>query len=307
MQLPFGPVHLVEPDWLILGVLSFLAYSNVPVLVILPLIFFMVPYLALLCIAFCYGRGIFAVAVLFLAPLAFYPHKSLYFAAAALLVLYALCYYGLRLQLKSFPWESNWWKLEPIEWLRKQSAAYISRTWPFSVLVHKFEFELPVGVAFIISLLLTWWLHILTWLIEEPIPFGLIGVAVFILGLVRLLAYVCGYMPPISILGRIRTGRLIIPGYDKVFLAPVIVIVTGMCLPAILGYLGVGYWLSSELTVFLVLFEAMALPPKLKDWRLTAPCRIVRIQQVDTRTKTDITDGHSVARMISPRLRASKH
>jgi len=39
--------------------------------------------------------------------------------------------------------------------------------------------------------------------------------------LVRAATYCATYWPPISLLGRLATGRLIIPGYDKVFIAPI--------------------------------------------------------------------------------------
>ena len=55
---------------------------------------------------------------------------------------------------------------------------------------------------------------------------------------VHRLPYFPGHVPPISLWGRIRTGRLIIPGYDRVFLPPMLALVIGVGLPGGVAYAG---------------------------------------------------------------------
>src|SRR5262249_12037823 len=96
----------------------------------------------------------------------------------------------------------------------------------------------------------------------------------------RLSLYLSGYLPPISIWGRLTTGRWIIPGYDKVFVAPLLAV-------------GLAAWMSTEILnrnldprvyvpmvtfVFLAIFLGMG--PSLKAWRLTGNHRIVEGKQV---------------------------
>jgi hypothetical protein len=94
--------------------------------------------------------------------------------------------------------------------------------------------------------------------------------------LIRLLAYIGPYRPPISFWGRILTGRWIIPGYDYVFLAPLCTL-----LVALLGWraallAGPDHWgiVVYPLATAAVLIVALNMSPSLGQWSLTGHHRI---------------------------------
>jgi hypothetical protein len=75
---------------------------------------------------------------------------------------------------------------------------------------------------------------------HEPLGFGMVwfavGAAGGVLGLIRLAIYEIGHAPPISLWGRLWTGRWIVPGYDSILLTPVAVGALGaVCRPRCSG------------------------------------------------------------------------
>jgi hypothetical protein len=65
------------------------------------------------------------------------------------------------------------------------------------------------------------------------------GLIALVSVLVRLFVYVSECRPPISLLGRVATRRLIIPRYDRVFVAPILTIFTAFILPYAILRLGI--------------------------------------------------------------------
>lgn len=87
----------------------------------------------------------------------------------------------------------------------------------------------------------------------------------------RVVAYVDACRPPISILGRIFTGRLIIPSYDRAFVAPICALLglfAGMMSIVVIGMAAV------PLTVMFVIGSLLLTEPAYRDWILTSNCRI---------------------------------
>jgi len=85
----------------------------------------------------------------------------------------------------------------------------------------------------LIGLLAGWYLFASESLLTNPADRVLMVKMVFaivVLGFsfVRFLVYRDGYAPPISLWGRIRTFRWIVPGYDQVFLAPLCTLLVGI-------------------------------------------------------------------------------
>jgi hypothetical protein len=87
--------------------------------------------------------------------------------------------------------------------------------------------------------------------------------------------YMYTHLPPISLLGRLATGRLIIPRYDVIFVAPLLAMVASpaglfafqeVWLP---GYAGSA--IGAGLAVGILLTAG----PDRVRWQLTAPCRLV--------------------------------
>ena len=285
--LPLGPVHLVWGDLAILMVLILMAHFNTPFAPFMmtgPVIIFLSVYLIIHWLTLGTQRVRIVVVSLFLAPFAIYPFKNPYVAVPILTGLYVLCYIGLQSFLRDFPWNTKYWKADLVQELRKQAIRLRVIGWPFRFLNIYEAPGISVRAAVLLSLLLTWWLHVIRWTVDKPYHLALVGLFACVAALVRTGVYAGTCWPPISFLGRIWTGRLIIPQYDKVFLAPLCVLLAGTLLPSVLVRIGMSSVWSFELSFFAVLFLALSLPPKLRDWRLTGAYRIpANIQSTQTR------------------------
>src|SRR5205823_7462894 len=86
----------------------------------------------------------------------------------------------------------------------------------------------------------------------------------FVCACLRLAVYCLTRWPPLGCFGRISTGRLIIPGYDKVFIAPIIIVFIGCQLPNMLVGLGVPLSIEVCLTFSATLLASFGLPPTLE-------------------------------------------
>jgi hypothetical protein len=285
--LPRGPVHLIWADLITLVPLTILAYSNFSIAVLVPLIVFLSVYLVMICITFMADRASLVVLCFFLVPFTFYPFANRYFAVLVLILLYIICRVGLHQFLRGFPWNTRYWKADPVKELREQAIRQHMIGWPFEYLNVYRTSKISISGAFILSLLLTWWLHVTQWFFIDPRLVKFFFIFVLNVALFRALAYGGIQRPPISLLGRIFTGRLIIPRYDKIFVAPICILLAGIALP--LGLLKMDYrgaWIF-ELSFFLIFFFAFSLPPSLREWRLTGAHRISRhVQKIQPRPVT---------------------
>jgi hypothetical protein len=301
--LPQGPVHLIWVDLIVLSALAFLAYINVPFLAPIPVIAFLVVYLILLCITFEYEQIGFTLICLFLWPFAVYPLQNQYIAVVVLVALYVLCYCGLQQYLKAFPWNTKYWKSDPVKDLRKQAVRRGVIGWPYRILniYETIEMPLPVGLA--VSLLLTWWLHVFRWMANISSAHGLFICFILWTAMGRAGIYAGIYRPPINLWGRIFTFRWIIPKYDKVFVAPICILLVGILTPLALNSVGIKPLWGVELSFFLTLFLAFSLPPKLKQWRLTGPYRISKMAQTPSRTKPPDQSSERMAEFFSAKFK----
>jgi hypothetical protein len=279
--LPRGPIHLIWADLITLVPLTILAYSNFSIAALVPLIVFLSVYLIMMCITFVADRAFLVILCLFLAPFTIYPFANRYFAVLVLSILYIICWVGLRQFLRAFPWNTKYWKADMVKELREQAIGQRVIGWPFRYLNVYGTYEISVSGAFILSLLLTWWLHVIQWVFDDSnffFFFSLILMPIYVL-FFRVVIYAGIYRPPISLLGRIFTGRLIIPRYDMIFIAPVYILLAGTLLPFNLGLLGVNLTWIIEISFFMIFFLALSLPPSLREWRLTGAHRISRLFQ----------------------------
>jgi len=301
--LPQGPVHLIWVDLAILAVLTLLAYSNIPHLAPVPAVAFLIVYLVMIFFTFQAEQIIFIVLLPFLAPLVFYPFANLYVAILALIFLYFLCYAGFHCFLKEFPWNTRYWSIDAVKEFRKKAIEQLG--WPFKFLKTYDDTHMSYFGAFLFSLLLTWWLHVIRWVISEPYQPALLVPLAVLVAFWRIVVYGGINHPPISLMGRIFTGRLIIPGYDKIFIAPICILLAGILLPFVLDYYGVVTEWNFEICFFLIFFLAFSLPPTLNKWRLTGAYRIGRhVQQL--RTKPPSPQDQALFKFISAKFKSTK-
>jgi hypothetical protein len=131
-----------------------------------------------------------------------------------------------------------------------------------------------------VSLLAGWWLYAVASLSSDPeVRRGIVlmvdGSAVAFLVLGRLAIYCTGYAPPISLWGRLWTFRWIVPSYDKVFLAPLAVVLISLLVPEVATLHGLEPDVAVPLSLSLALLAGLSLGPSLLNWRLTGRHRLV--------------------------------
>ena len=100
--------------------------------------------------------------------------------------------------------------------------------------------------------------------LSEAIP-----VVAFLAALLRLARYSAGLTPSFNLLGRIFSGRLVIPGFDRVFVTPLLVLVLAIIGAACVPTSGSWYPEVEAGILALLLFVLLAGGPRLQSWRLT--------------------------------------
>jgi hypothetical protein len=285
--LPLGPVHLAPQDFLNLGAIILLAWpvniaaslSAVPIFVFMYLMIFgWALFRSQEVVAWYFVSFACALMLYLMGTISFVSRPVAIIAmigsGVVALIAYAVAYIAYRKSLQRFPWHAD-----TNEERRRQLG------WPFRAMAPRFidyirRDRVPFGHAIAISFLAGSWFWVMFGRINEA-GFGAFYTGfVFLTAFVRASLYfggiggVCRYLPPIDLWTRIRTGRLIIPAYDVIFVAPVVALAAGLDLPFALARLGVPRNIGDTLGGTLVLFIVLAFGPDLKEWRLTGNHRI---------------------------------
>ncbi len=122
--------------------------------------------------------------------------------------------------------------------------------------------------------------------------FALGSYAIFALAMTRLSLYFKGHHPPISIWGRLVTGRWIIPAYDAIFVAPLCILLVAVVLcPILIFTIGISPLFAVPVTVILMGLCAMNLGPTRVHWLLTSPCQIVPSLDYKNKTLGEFNDS----------------
>lgn len=91
----------------------------------------------------------------------------------------------------------------------------------------------------------------------------------------RILTYVSSCRPPINMAGRLATGRWIIPGYDQIFVAPLLTLLIGFGGPILFWHWRVSAPLAAGIIMFAIVAIALGMRPTLATWHLTGEYRAV--------------------------------
>ena len=287
-RLPRGSVHLFWADAIILAFFTLLTLWLPGHRWTIPLFAFMVGHIIGLYDSFCKTdqvRFVFLYALF--APLAIYPHFNVIISFVVLIALIAIGYYGVYCYLKEFPWNTPWWNENQIKTLKQKAIRRRVIQWPFHFLCVEETLSITFAASVMIALIVFWWLYVIEWIAinsgGEPLPyesyFFVINLIVF-----RFFIYFFRSLPPISLLGRLRTGRFIIPGYDKIFIAPIIMLLTAILAPIILKALGVPLNIAFALSFSLVFFGGLVLPPSLENMQYSSKSRLPKPIGKPTRT-----------------------
>ena len=291
--LPRGPICLHWIDIFIVGFIVFLTrIFPVQNWLIIPFIF-LVGYNIGLFLSFCFSeqKG-FIISYVFLAPITVYPHMNTYIALTMLIILTVIGTIGLYCYFKEFPWNTSWWKHNQVEELKSQAISRRVIQWPFRELRVLQMFSGGTDVGIFSAILIFWYFHSIGWVIFQldgvRITGAFYALPISILLLTRFFCYVLKYQPPISFLGRICTGHLIIPGYDVVFLGPLVILITSIFMPSLLKTVNIPAHIAYELSISICVFLASAFPPIYEEWHYTGKHRYISVQSKPIRTQNKV-------------------
>jgi hypothetical protein len=296
--LPLGRIELAPQDVLWLTAAS-VAFWHWPGSLFVPLAY-LVPYALILSfINYATKRYILAGAatgLIAMLPLVAMSMGQPWLILGCAIAATATAEWGWRRALQDYPWEAAPASRFQFDALQRQEADGTCAWWP---LVHPWR-----GTA--IAPLLDWretllfagfcsWLAAtatmtINWIevfeaarenrlaidvmhLALPLVAGVAGVAA---GLMRLYRYAIWCAWPISLLGRKRTGRLIIPGYDQVFIAPMTTMAAGLIIPNVLLLLGTPTAATAFVTTFAIIMSAVGMKPTLAVWSLTGEYHMMR-------------------------------
>ncbi len=281
--LPLGPAHLVWQDLIVVLVATIGCSATEHWQIAAPMFFFVYCMFLFLANAM---AGVYwsTYASLALMSSLWLAVNHLWFAAAIGLALYVVCYFGFKQSLPSYSWtDSVRWELNML----KELASLRTTNWPridVSAFGKLQEWK-ESRHAWLLSLLIAWFAFCVSFRYladcgigdrlafprELPLWLFLFG---WLCCSVRALLYCSKHWSPISLMGRLWTGRLIVPGYDRVFVAPLLALATSYVLPRWLIALAVPLPLVAALSVFVILAITSVMGPTLSDWQLTGEHRI---------------------------------
>jgi hypothetical protein len=301
--LPLAPIHLVPQDALILGVLFVLMLfrpAMSPAIVVTGFLFAYLVFLALTLAAT--NQPWYAWLTMFGLGLGVrLADWNPWAALLAVALTYPLTWQGVWRSLGAFPWKDSLAKhLREIRRVLEHQtqaasagraadikSAEFALPWPWNVLsfdrqprivepIHAWAWALQAG----------WWIYALCSAIPVPdSPLALAEIHMFATlwllcvacgaGLIRLMTYCASHQSPLLLWGRIRTGRFLIPGYDVVAATPLAVLALGIVCYPTLAWLGCPTALASAITSTLLIGLSLTGRPRLRQWQLTAPARLM--------------------------------
>lgn len=284
-RLPLGPVELSWADGLVLGLLILLAATLPEPRAATLLCLFLLAHLLALTPSFWLTRcEAFGYATAFALGLAVrFWHRPVA-CVAALAGVYAIAYEGLWRGMARFP--GDWPKLPLLtEHADPRYRPRPASGWPHDRMLGEVVdgWRIRKADALLGCLLAVWWLDGLISLHPDPetrkqIAAVVFGVATQFAALGRLGIYVGGHHAPLSLWARIRMGRWIIPGYDKVFIGPICVPLAGLATLALLMACRVPAPSGFATAAGMSILAALITPPSLRRWHLTGRHRIVPSQ-----------------------------
>ncbi len=282
--LPLGPVHLVPQDILFVGTIVALTWLSGDEWALFVPQVLLALYAGLLGITFfTTGAWPWGYAVAFAVGLTVRLWPFLPASLSAALLAYGFAYLGLRQALARFPWNETWIDEQFGLWPKKNNIrASGAIGWPYARLAPKFpgsETGIALHHALLLSALIGWVVYACLALAPKPADQDetsrlLLSFVLTIAPVARCFVYCNGYLPPISFLGRLATFRWIIPGYDQIFVAPLLAFLVGAALEGARMLLGIDPLYARPVNIAVILAICLGMGPTLKTWRLTGEHRI---------------------------------
>ena len=266
--LPLGPIHLVWQDLLLVGIGVAVGWPRLQTQALIPAQVFLFAYLAGLAFTLGFteaGRWSYGIVVGLGFMALFARHPQFFVGAAA--ASYGIAYLGVRSALARFPWQDSIdgayrniiRQTQPLGWSHDRLGPPRTR-------------EFPLGIMFALGLLIGWWWYVLATHGFVHVPFY---PTVLLLAVIRLFVYCNGYLPPISLAGRLAAGRWIIPSYDQVFVAPVLALMVGVAAWFVVHQAGWDAAVVQPIALTLTIWITFGIGPSPRVWQLTGNHRIV--------------------------------
>jgi len=284
--LPFGPAHLVWQDMLIFAIVT-VAWTLPEDRLFVPLAF-LIPYCVLLTVAnFRTGvdwAGFGGLAVMTSLLLVFGEGLPM---LVLMLIAYVICCFGLQSSLRNFPWDDSH-RFQSFKLVTSNQQRQKNVLWP---MVHDEEYGtlrpwMPWKTVWALSVLVGWLAFCMAHCyvshaaprdvrdFHSELP-GILSVAALMCCCGRLGAYCFKHGWPISFWGRLRTVRWIIPGFDRVLVAPLAALALGYFLPRWLVAWAVPLPVVAMLSTFAIAMITLGVGPSLSDWHLTGKHRLL--------------------------------
>ena len=296
--LPLGRIELAPQDALWLTAAS-VAFWHWPGSLFVPLAY-LVPY-ALILAFICYATKHYIPAgattgVIAMLPLVAMSTGQPLLTLGCAVAATALAEWGWRRVLRDYPWEAAPASRFQYDVLQRQESDGSCAWWP---LVHPWRgTQIAPLIDYRETLLLAGycgWLAAtatmtFNWIeVHDAVSQNrpaidvmrstlllLAGVAGVVAGLARLYRYAIWCAWPLSLWGRKRTGRLIIPGYDQIFIAPMTTMAAGLIIPIALLLLGTPTAVIAFVTTFAIVVSAVGIGPTLAVWSLTGEYHMMK-------------------------------
>jgi hypothetical protein len=267
LPLPLGPVSFAWQDALLIGVTTLVGATRWEVHPMVPFCAFAAGFAFTSCVAMMHSESplILITAILVGLPAMILCTDQPALALFVAIVVLSIAHVGLWQSLARFPWPRK----DPEPDLLIVGPPF-NRLGPVL-----WKSRIPRGLGLHIGLLGGWWLFAIALSmdgLERADIHGLLGALSYVgifAGLGRCAVYCSYYHSPLSLLGRLATGRLIIPRYDYVFVPPIAAALAAVSVPWLCVRIGappdLALWLSITITTALI----TELGPSLADWRLT--------------------------------------
>jgi len=217
----------------------------------------------------------------FLAPFSAFPAMRTDGICLVLLLLYGIGYIGIRRSLERFSSNTETDDSEVKKESLARSKAFLYNVWPFALLRYAYSGRMSFSVRLLFLLLTSCVdrrrnldVHVFRRNGSGPDDSFSYFYGLWLFTFCR---------PPISIWGRLFTLRLIVPSYDVLFIAPILLCSIGIGLPVWLDGIGMKSNWAMSITLCVELFLLVLMTPSLHSWRLRPPMRMIQTKPPNQR------------------------
>jgi hypothetical protein len=228
----------VWQDVVVVGVLAGLAHWHAHINAAIPAMGYGLVYLAGMTWLLIYTRQWKScIALGFLWPALILPAAKGWPMIALVVAMIGVLWVGHRASLGAFPWEFIRARPRGSSILQVDLSIPVLGSqlltsdvgWPLVSLSPKLRApSIPIATGVWVSLLLGWWLYCpISRPGVTPYPEMVLIFAIFA-GLIRLGFYCGGVANSFNVWGRVTSGRLLVPGYDRVFVMPLATVLVAL-------------------------------------------------------------------------------